>query len=304
MGGKAFKDQSRRILKTEIELTLYWFSSRWFDTKLQPPYLVPWLLGSANKNVDSGDLDLNISESEFAIDDVYDRMVEILGKDQVKLHKGLNQIYTLVPIGGRRSNGFVQIDLMFGNSAWQKFSYHSPKYDSETWYSFSKLKLDQSSYKGLYRTELLKALVAFCSDWVLEDQGELIARVGPTFLHDKGAVWRYRYRPLKKNSTTERVKAFREVSEEEFMQIFPSAFPASHRVISEPQKLIDFLFEQDEHQHLRPDNFQTVEETLYWIKRKFKKDQVDTILKIYVERLNNLKVEIPVKLDSRFKRIS
>ena len=87
---------------------------------------------------------------------------------------------------------------------------------------------DISCLKGLYRTELLKALVAFNSDWILEEDGEVIARVGPTFFHDKGCMWRYRHRPMRKDGTA-RVQDFKELTRDEFKEIYPSSMDACVR---------------------------------------------------------------------------
>lgn len=294
MGGKAFKEITRRIKKDEIKETLYWLQKKWPDHILNGMNdLDQSLLGSAGKNDDSGDLDLNLDITKFDQSIVANQLINILGADHVKPKIGNNQIFTAVPIKGDPSNGFVQIDFMFGDKIWQEFSYFSPVVIDGPGNADGVIT---SSFKGLYRTEFLKALTAYNSDWVLEENGEMIARIGPTFFHDKGLVWRYRYRPFKKNSKTERIQALIEVSENEFFEIFPSAFPASASVMKDPEEVSRFLY----HDCISSSNLETLEMCWRYLRWYYQKDERDKIVKIYLERLNSLKVDIPV---TKFNKI-
>ena len=192
-----------------------------------------------------------------------------------------------VPVNGKPELGRVQVDLMFGHYEWQKFSYYSPtKVDSIHWGGRSGV----SYFKGLYRTEMIKAITAFCSDWVLEEEGEVIARVGPTFFHDKGLVWRYRDRPMRKDGTA-RVKEFKEYTREEFLERYPSAITAIADVMTDPEQVAKFLLGD----YATTKQMESIESLTMFMNRSFDSDQRRTIAKIYVERLNNLKVDIPTK---------
>lgn len=285
MGGKAFKDGTRKVTKEEVRSTVTWLMSVWSDWSLNPALnLHQCLLGSAGKVDESGDIDINLEITAYDQKKVASQMIALLGEDNVKPRPGNNQIFMSVPIGGDQELGRVQVDLMFGDFSWQHFSYFGAERSPNCIWNNRK----SSYFKGLYRTELIKAVTAFCSDWVLEENGEVIARVGPTFFHDKGLVWRYRHRPMRKDGTA-RVKDFKEETKEDFLKIYPSAIPAITDVIKEPKKAVEFLFDK----FYSPADCETLESLAWVINRSFSSEDNRTIMKIYLERLNNLKVEIP-----------
>lgn len=290
MGGKAFEGTTRRILKEEVKPTLDWLIANWSDSKIQGGNFMDHLLGSVGKNETSGDIDLNLRIELYDQGKVASDLVAILGEDNVKARPGNNQIFTAVPIMGDAENGFVQVDFMFGNYEWQKFSYYSPQVKDDN--HFWRIVPGASQFKGLYRTELLKAVVAFNSDWVVEDGEEMIARVGPTFFHDKGCVWRYRYRPMRKDGTA-RVKEFKEVSKDEFLEVFPSAITASKDIIIDPIELKAFLF-RDNYYTKRLD-LDSLESVWNLCQRTYEAQEQKRLIKIYLERLNNLKAAIPAE---------
>lgn len=276
MGGKAF-NLTRRIKREEIPLTLKWLSGY---IPLSQEYLTNHLLGSSGKSPTSGDLDLNINYSKELFDEILSSLQRCLPADSIKSRPGNKQIFTQVPIEGNTENGFVQIDFMFGDEVWQEFSYASPG--------------EKSSYKGLFRTELIKALCAFNSDWVLEENDQVIARVGPTFFHDRGVVWRYRYRPFRKDGKG-RVKEFAETSEEIFLGLFPDSIRASHTCLTEPRNVAKFIFGSDDLQV-----FFSYETLSKKILENFSYEDQKVILDIYLERLNSLGVDIPQEIKDGF----
>jgi len=283
MGGKAFEGVTRRVAKVEVGTTVTWLMNNWKDWKLNPDLnLHQSLLGSAGKNDSSGDIDINLNISAYDQAKVAQQMISLLGEDNVKPRPGNNQIFMAVPINGHPSQGLVQVDLMFGNYEWQKFSYFSPvATDNLLWGNHK-----ASYFKGLYRTELLKAITAYSSDWVLVENDEVIARVGPTFFHDKGLVWRYRDRPLRKDGTA-RVKEFKEYTKDEFLAIYPSAITALADVMIDPKQACEFLL------NVHPSHCETLESLSRCMYRYFDGPAHKTIVQIYLERLNNLKAEIP-----------
>jgi hypothetical protein len=297
MGGKAFEGITQRISKEKIQPTLTWLTRNWSGSKIQGGDYMHHLLGSAGKNTDSGDIDLNMNASLYNQEEVARALSELLGADHVKARPGNNQIFTAVPIGGLPSNGYVQVDFMFGDYEWQKFSYFSAAYDEEPplrryYWSHDGTK---SILKGLYRTELIKALVAYNSDWVLEEDGQMIARVGPTFFHDRGCVWRYRHRPMRQDGTA-RVQELKELSKDEFMAIYPSATSAKATVITDPKKIKSLIVGDD----YKVDDLNTFETTWWAVRRTYDQEAIKLITKIYLERLNSLKVDIPLKIFKDF----
>lgn len=116
-------------------------------------------LGSTGKKLagqTSGDIDIAIDISKVAKnlkvsnDETGDAIMSILDKTYPKMDKifmkGLGIISMAYPIVG--SSGKVQVDLMLQDDIpFAKFMFHSP--------DFTK---NESEWKGLYRTELLKAI--------------------------------------------------------------------------------------------------------------------------------------------------
>ena len=292
MGGKAFEGITKRIHQSDIEPTLKWLTSKWSGAKIQGGNYMDHLLGSSGKNATSGDLDLNMQIELYNQSAVADELRSLLGEDKVKARPGNNQIFTAVPLHGNPNLGYVQVDFMFGDYEWQKFSYYSAKLDPELGSRHSwRRNYHCSGVKGLYRTELLKSLVAFNSDWVLEENGEMIARVGPTFFHDRGCVWRYRHRPMRKDGTA-RVKDLKELSKEEFMKIYPSATPARAEVIKDPNLVVQMVLSEN----CKEEWANTFESLWLTVQNLYNTEQQKTITKIYLERLNSLKAEIPVDI--------
>lgn len=289
MGGKAFEGKTQRILQGNIYPTLRWLANNWEDSVPNGDFHNR-LLGSAGKQPDSGDLDLNMDIDLYDQDEVAEQLTKLLGADNVKARPGNNQIFTAVPIEGDPDNGYVQVDFMFGIPEWQTFSYYSAPYDPKYRPSPYYWRQDphKSCLKGLYRTELIKALVAYNSDWVLEEDGEMIARVGPTFFHDRGCVWRYRHRPMRQDGTA-RVKELKELTKEEFLEIYPSAMTARTDVMTSPIDVVQMLL--GEHHNLT--NMATFETTWLCIQSQYSTEQQTLIAKIYLERLNSLKADIP-----------
>lgn len=276
MGGLAFKDKTRRIAKAEIGPTLKWLGKK---TGLVGLCSVWNLLGSALRSSSAGDLDLNVCRTRYDINEFLKLIEMALPPEDIKDRRATGQIFTCVPIEGKPENGYVQVDFMFGDRDWQEFSYYSAG--------------DQMSrYKGLFRTELIKAAVAFHSDWTLMEDGELVARVGPTFFHDRGLVWRYRHRPMRKDGKG-RVQAFEVVdSYEEFLKLYPTATKASR---------VNPILDEDEVAFLL---FGTRAEQVVSAMHRYEdlqplfRDTYDTtsyaqVMDLFLKRLNSLKVDIP-----------
>ena len=285
MGGNAFKEITRRVTREEVFGTIFWIEENWPDFKQD---IRDCLLGSAGKNDESGDIDINVCSDTYDFAQTAELFTNLLGEEHVKARPGNHQIFMAVPINGTGPDR-VQVDLMFGNFKWQAFSYFSTKVDENFLprYTWNKnIQPPCSRFKGLYRTELLKAVTAFRSDWMLFDGDELIARVGPTFFHDRGLVWRYRYKPMRKDGTS-RVKDFKEVSRDEFLEIFPGAVCATNDVENDPQQACKLLFNQ----YISSNDTMTFEQIVRLIE-SYRLDKA-SIYKIYLERLNSLNVEIP-----------
>jgi hypothetical protein len=276
MGGKAF-DNTRRVNRTEVFNVINDIGRRLMpDEKM-----LSIVLGSAGLSETSGDIDLNIDLRRHDYAGLLSKLTHLLGTENVKARPGNNQIFTSYPIPNTVDDQRVQVDFMFSeHPEWQTFSYSSPG--------------DRSAFKGLFRTELIKAAVAFNSDWVLIEDGEMVARVGPTFFHDRGILWRYRFRPYKRNST-QRVKALVEATEEAFMEMFPDARAATNTVILTEYGVYELIFGPVP-QTISMDRFDvffSYENLHEALKEFYDAGSYHSIMQLYLERLNSLKVEIP-----------
>lgn len=274
MGGKAFQN-TQRVTRTDVFNVLVDLG----HTLRVGNQFMGKALGSGGVSTTSGDIDINVDARKHDFATIHSKLLELLGPDNVKARPGNNQIFTSYPIPNTTGDQRVQVDFMFSNHPeWQEFSYASPG--------------DQSAFKGLFRTELIKAAVAFNSDWVLMEEGEMVARVGPTFFHDRGIIWRYRFRPYKRNST-QRVKALAETSEEAFLEMFPDARRATNTVILTEEGVYELLFDRAKLDLIEHDVFFSYETLQPALKENYDAGSYHTIMQLYLERLNSLKVEIP-----------
>lgn len=281
MGGNAFKNTSP-IEKKHIEYTLFDLGRELRNLhNCDLGSLNDLILGSAGKKPISGDIDLNIDSKKYNIGKVENSLRLLLGSDNVKYKPGTNQIFTsvLVSLTGER----VQVDFMFGKPDWQEFSYFSSEH---------------SAYKGLYRTELLKAITAYTSDFVKFEEGQMIARVGPTFFHDKGCIWRNRYRPYRKvGDTSKRIKSFRELSSDDFDKEFPECnILTTPFVIDTPGNFCFYFIGHD----IKPSDLETYEGVRDVILNDPVRFDKKVVFDIYEERLLSLSQPVPDEIRNDF----
>lgn len=297
MGGRIFKYRTRRIQEQHIPHVLKLLANAGRAGMFPSlEYLENNLLGSAGNADTSGDLDINMDERLFDLPTVASILVHQLGQDSVVVKPGNNQIFTCVPVMVNDAlQHEVQVDFMFGDHAWQQFSYFSPGRGSR--------------FKGLFRTELIKAAIAFRSDHIdLDDDGSLISRFGPTFFHDRGVVWRPRTRPWRRDGFA-RVKDFREIAPEEYQALYPDCGKIYQKTIRTPREVNRLIFEDDAPWAPRFYSYETLVRAL---RNKFHTPSADgdlpsndfnVILQIFLERLNSLKADIPLEiLDEISKR--
>jgi hypothetical protein len=126
------------------------------------------------------------------------------------------------------------------------------------------------------------------SDWVKTENNEVIARVGPTFFHDRGLIWRYRHRPERQDGKG-RVLAYKELTEGEFLQLYPDAIKASKTVVDSPEGVSELIFGDTSALDLF-EKYETLKSKLNCF---YGKQSYATIMQIFEERLNSLKVDIP-----------
>ncbi len=152
------------------------------------------ILGSVAANIREntvsmhGDVDLGI-ESEglgpFATyQELVDRCIEVFGPDNVSTQGiAMSQVYLRVDTGDKK----VQVDLCFGNLQAIRFGYYSPG--------------PRSNFKGLFRTEFVKAMVKSINTFEVYSGSQLVAKRGYTFFPERGFVSSIRWCKPRKDGT-------------------------------------------------------------------------------------------------------
>lgn len=200
MGGNAFKNISslRRIKREDIEPTLRFVAEQLNVKQLDYDYLQNNLMGSAGKQESSGDLDIALNmpntapfaqskQIEFPksiLKILAEKCRKILGFDYV-YSKGIKggQLNTAWPITGKPDKGYCQIDFIWGEAEWLKFSHYSPG-------------LDNSPYKGVMISTLFGVLAKIRKEWQfpehVDDPLKRKARVGWAYDIERGLkrVWK------------------------------------------------------------------------------------------------------------------
>ena len=148
-GGNIFKDPNgkpvtQRISKNDIDPTLDWVEKiTGIDHK-------DMKLGSTGIRSSSGDIDVAVNAKEVDKEGMYQKLVTWATKNypddnprQWVAKSGTN-VHFKTPINGNPKNGFVQLDLMFGDPVWMKFALKGSG--------------DDSIYKGAHRMIMLASV--------------------------------------------------------------------------------------------------------------------------------------------------
>ena len=148
-GGNIFKDPNgkpvtQRISKNDIDPTLDWVEKiTGIDHK-------DMKLGSTGIRSSSGDIDIAVNAKEVDKEGMYQKLVTWATKNypddnprQWVAKSGTN-VHFKTPINGNPKNGFVQLDLMFGDPVWMKFALKGSG--------------DDSIYKGAHRMIMLASV--------------------------------------------------------------------------------------------------------------------------------------------------
>lgn len=285
MGGNALAVPVDRIHKTEIPLTLKFFSS---TVKIPIDNLK--LLGSTGKQESSGDLDLAVDVNKFSPQIVHERLVKFLKPDHCTFQKGSNiGSYAFPIITDYGYLGDVQIDLMFvENTEWAKFSYFSAG--------------DKSKYKGAIRAILLSAVATSIdvqgNGFSYDHDGSLLMRVGLGIDPNKGLKRMFKMRPLRKDGKGF-TKTMKSVTPEEIQQTFPLVkFSKEQVMIDDPNEVVKMLFGR----HIKPKHIETVEQIIKLIYLKLSYES-ELIFQRAAERCGSLvnKMEIPWEIKRYIK---
>lgn len=119
-GGNVFKNEkgeplTQRINRADVEPTVKWLEG------LTGLNLLDNMLGSTGRKETSGDLDLGVDESKVDKQTLINVLLR-KGVANADLRKSGDSVHYKAPINGDPANGYVQVDFMFGDPEWQKFS--------------------------------------------------------------------------------------------------------------------------------------------------------------------------------------
>lgn len=229
-------------------------------------------LGSTGKKQQSNDIDLVLPESSFSKDDVVARLREALGDQNVRiLPSGI--ISAKVQQAGKKD--FAQVDLMIGDPEWSKFAFHSPDEG-------------ESEYKGLYRSQLLRAVAKSLRQQELDlDDDSVLAEAGPSMDYLRGIETVHKARPMRRDGQA-RTKQLIRVTPAEFAKLHPRIKVPDLRTKS-PQVAADALFGKGTRLSLLR-SFESVSDLIQRTKSPVQKDRIFRNYKEIIEKRLGLRL--------------
>lgn len=265
MGGKAFPDT------TPVPDVICGPTTRWICDALGVK--TKKNLGSTGKKPLCGDIDIAVSSDEWTYEQLVERLVELLGKDNVRT-QGIqfNQIYTRVIVNDKP----IQVDFMIGNVDLLEFTHWSPSPYT-------------SHYSGSHRTEYLKAVAKAVSK-VHEVNGRVIARWGYTLHHDKGLEYSARWcrKRIDGKGHVTKMTSVEDHELAEFKLMIPDALPRT--TITDPDQICRELFGV-RISHYQVDSYESITNLVKRLDRLNTKK--DLIWSLYCSRLNEIGLVIP-----------
>ena len=151
-GGNVFKNDdgspvTQRINQADVDPTLQWAE------KIVGVDLVNHKLGSTGIRSSSGDMDIAVDKDNVSKDELVAKLKAWKDKnhqdddDRAWVAKSGINVHFKTPIKGDPKNGFVQLDLMFGEPEFMKFA--------------MKGSGDDTPYKGMHRAVLISSIAKF-----------------------------------------------------------------------------------------------------------------------------------------------
>ncbi|NJO63708.1 MAG: hypothetical protein HC836_37630 [Richelia sp. RM2_1_2] len=257
MGGNAFPSlKLSRINREDIGSTIDLISKTLSPIGITKKYIMNHLMGSVNKQADSGDIDIALDNSKFSKETLI-KISDIIRQKydneyvQTKTLPG-GQIQTAWPIANNPSKGLIQVDFILGSPDWLKFSHYSPG-------------LDRSPYKGVWISTMLGVLAKMKKEYELWDEGprndlkKQIARVSWSYDLEKGLhrQWKLRKRPGERMGKT---------NPDEWETKLPAKPVRFSRVgyINTPEDVVRIILGDD----VKPSDIETFEELWGVIKQR------------------------------------
>ena len=239
--------------------------------------------GKKYENQTSGDIDIAVSieaiSSNFgiSIDEVEDKIISICEENHLKYNygKGIHVISLAWPIPGTKDYG--QVDLMpSDNMEYSKWMYHSP--------DFTKA---ESKYKGLFRNQLIMAIIKYADQKVLSK-------------NEQDEVMEYERYALRLNSGIARTVRSHVGKKGRLKN--PKAIKELERHITNvPKEIVELAFGKG----TKVKNTMTFEDCYkLFMKESFPwKDQRDNIVTDFVKEIFDTKVPVPSEMYDDFEEL-
>ncbi len=264
MGGKIF-DNTSPILKNDVFIVLNDLAN-FLGDDITCSYLLDSILGSATKKDVSNDIDINFDKESFDLSNIHKKL-------SVFKHVYKKNMFSVSYPHPYNKEQYTQIDFVLGNYEWQKFIYYSSP---------------NSKYKGLFRNIYLSSIVAEQSLFTLFNGDDMIARYGPTLLFNEGVFWRYRGKSLKNGK---RLKTLKEMSSIDFEENFGYKSLIKIPYINTVDCFIDCYFDNT----IDQEQLMTIEgvATIFKEMNNHNQQRLDTVTKIFKNKINTLGITIP-----------
>ena len=199
MGGNAFPHVGLvRVKQEDVPATTRFVVETLDFPGFSYDYAMSSLMGSSGKKATSGDLDYCMNDYParfvgepdlpvFNKHELLTRVREVLPKEHVNSQTfKMGNLMTAWPVAGDASNGYVQVDFVFG------------KFEILQWTHFSPAE-GESDFKGVFLSQAFGVLAKMHKDWESHDPvtGERVARVGLHLSLELGLFrkWEVRKRP-------------------------------------------------------------------------------------------------------------
>ena len=141
MGGNIFNN-TKRINREDIDDTIEYLADHLSHPDLTVSYMKSALLGSAGKQETSGDLDIVLNTTPclfygqdcyptFEVRPIVDHLLTKFDQNSFRSMSSAGQLHMSVPIAGDPAKGHVQVDFIYGDFEFAKFTAYSPGADSQ-----------------------------------------------------------------------------------------------------------------------------------------------------------------------------
>jgi len=179
------------------------------------------MLGSAGLKPVSGDIDV-IVPPDTNLDDLYNNLMKSLGEDNVQFQHVKKLAKAAIPIVGEEPNR-VQVDFITGDAKWLKWAMGGVP----------------SKVSGAHRGNLIQAIIQNTGNLKLDDNGDIVARVGYEYGRGRGMIKQFQQKKKgKKVPYTGNLTGVRDMEKWEH----PDLNDQEYETIQDPKQAAELMF--------------------------------------------------------------